>query len=354
MEQRAVPFFSVIVPVYNNETYLERCISSILTQSCTDFELILVDDGSTDHSSEICDQFAHQDNRIQIIHRKKNGGAAAARNEGLTHSSGKYVYYVDGDDWIAKKLLERAKRELNKEAAPDMYVFCYVRIKEKGKYEKRRLKVEAGLYDKNRLEKEIYPGMIRKLGRTIQGGIVPGTLCDMIIRKQLLEKYYCKNMSLFRGEDSVCAWECIYHADAVFFSNEGMYFYNCMNASSCTKIYNPRLYENNKTVAEYLRVHLHADKNHQIERQINALEFRGMIDTLHQELYFRQSINKSAKFLKKKCKKEKVVCRRNGLPFSVYPYIFLLNHHCFAFLMICIWIKPIFIDIFRRFDQLVG
>ena len=83
MCNKATPFFSVIVPVYNNEVDLEKCVFSILKQSCKDFELILVDDGSTDRSPQICDEFADRDSRVKVIHRRKNGGAAAARNEGL-------------------------------------------------------------------------------------------------------------------------------------------------------------------------------------------------------------------------------------------------------------------------------
>lgn len=339
MNKTMVPFFSVIVPVYNNEKDIGRCVSSILAQTYREFEVILVDDGSTDKSSWICDYFADEDDRIQVIHRKENGGTAAARNEGLFHARGKFVYFVDGDDWIAEELLEKASRKLDGQNSPDMFVFCYVRVQENGRYDKRQLKIKDGLYKKEKLIKEIYPNMICRVGRTIQPGIDSGSLCDKIIRRELLKKHYCKNTNLFRGEDSVCSWECMYYARSVYFSKSGMYFYNRMDLNSNTKKYYADLYENNKAIAVYLRLHLHAEKNFQIERQINALEFRGMVGVIHQEIDYFHFICSAATFLKEKCKDETEICSGNGLPLSARLYILLINRKCFKFLLLCILMR---------------
>lgn len=85
------PAISIIIPVYNAEKYLRRCVESVLSQSFTDFELILVDDGSKDASPQICDEFANKDNRVQVIH-KANGGVSAARKDGLDITKGEYHY----------------------------------------------------------------------------------------------------------------------------------------------------------------------------------------------------------------------------------------------------------------------
>ena len=92
-----MPALSVIVPVYNAEAYLKTCIESILNQSWKDLELLLIDDGSTDSSPQICDQFARYDQRVHVI-RQTNAGAAAARNHGLDLASGSYITFVDSDD----------------------------------------------------------------------------------------------------------------------------------------------------------------------------------------------------------------------------------------------------------------
>ena len=104
---------SVIIPVYNVEQYVERCLNSVINQSYTNLEIILVDDGSTDRSGEICDQYALKDSRIKVIH-EENAGLGEARNRGLRIVSGDYICFVDSDDWIeedyCKELIEAAER----------------------------------------------------------------------------------------------------------------------------------------------------------------------------------------------------------------------------------------------------
>lgn len=95
------PKISIIVPVYNVEQYLPRCIDSILYQSFADFELLLIDDGSKDKSGAICDEYAAKDSRIRVFH-KKNGGVSSARNVGLDNARGEWLAFIDGDDEITK------------------------------------------------------------------------------------------------------------------------------------------------------------------------------------------------------------------------------------------------------------
>lgn len=92
---------SVIVPVYNSSQFLPRCIDSILRQSFTDFELLLIDDGSTDGSGEICDAYGNRDKRVRVFH-KANGGVSSARNMGLDNAKGEWITFIDSDDWVEK------------------------------------------------------------------------------------------------------------------------------------------------------------------------------------------------------------------------------------------------------------
>lgn len=96
---------SVIVPVYNSERWLRRCVDSILAQTYTDFELLLIDDGSTDNSGVICDEYASLDSRVSIFH-KPNGGVSSARNLGLDKANGEWVTFIDADDWIEFNMFE--------------------------------------------------------------------------------------------------------------------------------------------------------------------------------------------------------------------------------------------------------
>ena len=107
---------SIIVPVYQVEKYVRQCVDSILAQTFTDFELILVDDGSKDMSGQICDEYARMDTRVKVIH-KENGGAADTRNRGMDQAVGNYVMFVDSDDYIAPTMLECLYRNMLNENA---------------------------------------------------------------------------------------------------------------------------------------------------------------------------------------------------------------------------------------------
>ena len=118
---------SIIVPIYNIEKFLPCCIDSILAQTFTEWELILVDDGSKDTCGSICDEYATKDGRIRVIH-KPNGGLTSARNAGLAMASGEWVMYLDGDDWIEPEMLELLLRK-GEETGADIvmgdFLFAY-------------------------------------------------------------------------------------------------------------------------------------------------------------------------------------------------------------------------------------
>lgn len=117
---------SIIVPVYQVEKYIAQCIQSIQDQTFTNFELILINDGSKDRSGEICDYYANDDKRIKVIHTK-NSGAAAARNKGLDIASGEYIVFVDGDDYIDPNMLQRLYDQI-KESSYDLVVCNFLNL----------------------------------------------------------------------------------------------------------------------------------------------------------------------------------------------------------------------------------
>ena len=107
---------SIIVPVYKVEKYLKKCVDSILAQTFTDFELILVDDGSPDDSGKICEEYAEKDARVRVLH-KENGGLSSARNAGIEVAKGKYLGFIDSDDYIAEDMYELLYNTIIKEDA---------------------------------------------------------------------------------------------------------------------------------------------------------------------------------------------------------------------------------------------
>ena len=100
-----MPKVSIIVPVYNVGKYLSKCLDSLINQTLEDIEIICINDGSTDNSGSICDKWQSRDNRIRVIHRD-NGGASSARNSGIKIAVGRYIAYVDSDDWIRQDMYE--------------------------------------------------------------------------------------------------------------------------------------------------------------------------------------------------------------------------------------------------------
>lgn len=114
------PQISIIIPVYNAEKYIKKCIDSILNQTLADFEVILIDDGSTDSSREICDEYAEIDTRIKVVHCENNG-AGKARNIGLDNARGEFIFFVDSDDWLEKNALESHLRYMDNY---DMSIGC--------------------------------------------------------------------------------------------------------------------------------------------------------------------------------------------------------------------------------------
>ena len=135
---------SVIVPVYNTEKYLDECIQSILNQSFTDFELLLIDDGSTDRSGAICDQYAAKDERVRVFHTE-NGGVSSARNVGLDEAKGEWIAFVDSDDWVKSLFLENFIRYVD-----DVdIIISYSEIETKNGIHKIEISSEGIVYGKS-------------------------------------------------------------------------------------------------------------------------------------------------------------------------------------------------------------
>lgn len=121
------PAITVIVPVYNQEHLLKRCVNSILNQDYTDFELILINDGSTDSSSQICDKYASKDSRIRVIHQP-NSGVSLARQKGLDCASGEWILFIDSDDYVEPCAFTKISSYLNKSDII-ISIFTYLTIK---------------------------------------------------------------------------------------------------------------------------------------------------------------------------------------------------------------------------------
>lgn len=129
-ESDKMPLISVIVPVFNVESYIERCIQSLIAQSYVNIEIIIVDDGSTDNSGKICDMYGERDLRVKVIH-KLNGGLADARNVGIREAAGEYIAFTDSDDWVAENYISELYKLLI-QTDSDIAVCKFKRVSNEG------------------------------------------------------------------------------------------------------------------------------------------------------------------------------------------------------------------------------
>lgn len=144
---------SVIIPVYNVEKYLDRCVSSVLEQTYKNLDIILVDDGSPDNCPKMCDEYINKDSRIKVVH-KENGGLGFARNSGLDVATGKYVTFVDSDDWIEKDHIENLHRVICENSA-DVVIGAHTSVDTSGNKTLQHLLLKEGVYEGDRITDEI-------------------------------------------------------------------------------------------------------------------------------------------------------------------------------------------------------
>ena len=226
--ESTVPFLSVIVPAYNVENYIKQCVDSILTQSFTDFELLLVDDGSKDSTGRICDDYAAKDVRVRVIH-KQNGGLVSARKAGIAEAKGEYVAYVDGDDWIAPEMFDNLCAAARKEDA-DIVISDFMIARESSQ-EPLTQNMTGGCYDKKAMREQIYSRMLCN-GEYFSFGFQP-SLCSKLFRRSLLLPGQFKvkeNIKL--GEDAACFYPTILDAEKVVYLKGGYYYFYRMRETS--------------------------------------------------------------------------------------------------------------------------
>lgn len=321
------PMFSIIVPIYKVEQYLSKCIDSVLKQTYDNFELILVDDGSPDNCPKICDKYAKKDKRVKVIH-KKNGGLVSARNAGLNKAKGEYIFNLDGDDWLKNNSLEKLFEKAIKRYNPDVIVSNMTKVYS-DKEEEISTLVKEGFYDKKALLEDIYPYMMWDYRKKFYTGLIFPSSGGKIIKRELLQKHYCKNEKIRMGEDNAFIFECMYFADNAFFLDDHFYMY-VQSDESMVKKHDSTRFSNNKILIEYIEEHLGGmDKT--IDSQINSFKAYWLMMAIFHEAKCKMPILESTKHVKNNIKKYKPIedIKINALPFFPKLYIFFLRLHLY-------------------------
>lgn len=199
------PLLSVIVPVYNVRPYIDECINSILTQSYRNVELLLINDGSTDGSGEVCDSWADKDSRVRVMHQE-NKGQAAARNCGLSQAKGKYLWFIDSDDYITPSSLFESLVPLMIEN----YSFIQIPF------------IKSGIRY-NRHNNICISSKFEMYSHWINGKQITNYLCDKIWRRDVFHNLWFKEGMIF--EDRFIFVDLLNRCNKVLLSNVGEYFY---------------------------------------------------------------------------------------------------------------------------------
>ena len=220
---------SIIIPIYNMEQFLERCLDSVVNQTYTSLEIILINDGSTDSSGDICDTYAKEDNRIKVIHQV-NAGVSSARNAGLDITTGDYISFVDPDDYIELNTYETLIAYLDDD-------IDILRFNANRKGEVLNWLPFKGEYSAIRFEQEVLLSMIgsEKFG----GMFILGVLWIHLFKRDLIEKNQIRfNKDLRRCEDRLFTITAMLHADKMFFIDDVLYHYQ-VNDESLSNRYDP-------------------------------------------------------------------------------------------------------------------
>ena len=227
--------FSIIVPVYNVEHYLKQCIDSIREQEYTNYECILVDDGSTDSSPKICDEYSRIDPRVKVIH-KKNGGASDARNRGLEIASGNYIFFVDSDDYLYNSgVLTTLYDVIQSNSNYDFICFNRIYFYQKSNIFKQLQSYPKEITIDNDI-KNIIVGLLKH-------GIFPISPYTKVIKRDFLVNNDIKFIEGLVGEDIPWFLELLRKAKNIKIINQWLYIYRKQVPGSVTSIASIKRYK---------------------------------------------------------------------------------------------------------------
>lgn len=298
-----MPEVSIIVPVFNTEKYLCQCLDSIIAQTFTDFETILVDDGSTDESGRICDEYAAIDNRFVVIH-KQNEGVAKARITAFEHCRGELITFIDSDDYVSHDYLIKMFNILDDEKCD--FVCCFERVVYEEQIRDARRTIPPGIYEDEEISEIISKYALFDKG--IRQAGIPLYLWAKLFRKAILTNILNEDDDLWYGEDMVAVLKILFKSNKIGIINERLYYY-VQYENQVTRRFRPDYWEAYCKVWERC---ISIDANKLLERQLpyrmwefalglcrtakkhiaNEHEFTSYVTNLYNTPIFRQYVFK--------------------------------------------------------------
>lgn len=278
-----MPKVSVIIPVYNIEKYLQECLDSVVNQTLKDIQIILIDDGSTDRSGEICQNYAEKYSFIEYYY-KENGGSASARNLGLEYANGEYIGFIDSDDWVEKDMYQKLYDTAKNEDAD--IIFCRV-FEEECSGADDYYKLRAGYYSLKDMEKEIYPYIMPAVMSA--GNFRNIRWCNWLrlYKKEIIEKnnirFYEKSR---RCEDLGFSVASTLHAQSYYVLDESLY-HNRPNAGSKSRNYTNNMWASIQQLLLYLKDVTDECKEYNFENAMNICCFYFVTMVIRNEMHLK-------------------------------------------------------------------
>lgn len=275
---------SIIIPVYNAEKYLSRCLDSVIAQDYQNLEIVIVNDGSTDGSAQICEKYANIDKRI-IVYHKENGGAGTARKEALKHVQGDYITCVDADDWIEQDAYDDLMTIAN-ESQPDLLACSF--IKEFGELQTERKDYpEEGYYNEKK-----FHGVIKTAGdkEPFFCQVINASLCCKVMKKSVFERFQKEVPDeIVMGEDLAVVLPMILNINSIYISKKAYYHY-CQNKESTTWTWKIGEFDRLKILTDYLKK-IGSDNDVSKRLVVQSIYF-AMMEVLHDipDDYFNNKI----------------------------------------------------------------
>ena len=247
------PLISIIVPVYNVEKYLSKCLDSLVNQTYENIEIVCVDDGSTDSSGAICDEYAKKDARIKVIHNE-NEGASAARNTALKVIRGEYIMFVDGDDWIDKDTCECCVNVLEQHDV-DLILWSYSREYGTSIKPKRIFEHQSKYFNSQDVHEKIFRRCVGLYGDELNrvenmDSII--TIWGKLYKRNIIKDLYFRDVQEIGTEDTLFNIYAIYNVKSAFYIDRHMYHYRRDNVVSLTSTYRSDLYTRWQRLYDYI------------------------------------------------------------------------------------------------------
>lgn len=279
---------SVIVPIYNAEKYLEQCLDSIVNQTLKEIEIILIDDGSTDGSAEICKKYL-ADERVSYYH-KENAGAVMARRDGISYACGEYIGFVDSDDWIEETMYE-TMYESAKKCNADI-AFCNCIQNENGYHFSPEM--ESGVYDRKAIEEKVLPKSLAYVSKNGERRAIRWSNCLRLYRSELIQSGISYNPEVRRCEDLVLTYEATIKANVLVYLGDQYLYHNRVVLNSKSRRYTQDAWKAFKSLIVHLYGITEKLDSEIMLHQMHLRAFFSVIDCLENELKFYKQNKKRA------------------------------------------------------------